>query len=64
MTDTVLDLFALRGRVLRDLDRFLNTRLSVADPLVTPAVVHDYVARRGTESETTRAHQIKLTNAS
>lgn len=48
------------GRVLRDLDRFLNTRLSVADPLVTPAVVHDYVARRGTESETTRSHRLTL----
>lgn len=48
------------GRVLRDLDRFLNTRLSAADPLVTPAVVRDYVARRGTESETTRAHRLTL----
>jgi hypothetical protein len=34
------------GRVLRDLDRFLNTRLSAADVLITPAIVHDYVARR------------------
>lgn len=48
------------SRVLRDLDRFLNTRLSAADPLVTPAVVHDYVARRGAESETTRAHRLTL----
>jgi len=48
------------GRVLRDLDRFLSTRLSVADSLVTPAVVHEYVARRGTESETTRAHRLTL----
>ena len=48
------------GRVLRDLDRFLSTRLSAADPLVTPAVVHEYVARRGTESETTRAHRLTL----
>jgi integrase/recombinase XerD len=48
------------GRVLRDLDRFLNTRLSAADPLFTPAVVHDYVARRGAESETTRAHRLTL----
>ena len=48
------------GRILRDLDRFLNNRLSAADPLVTPAVVHDYVARRGTESETTRAHRLTL----
>jgi integrase len=48
------------GRALRDLDCFLNTRLSVTDPLVTPAVVHEYVARRGTESETTRAHRLTL----
>ena len=48
------------GRALRDLDRFLSTRLSAADPLVTPAVVHEYVARRGTESETTRAHRLTL----
>jgi len=48
------------GRALHDLDRFLNARLSVADPLVTPAIVHDYVARRGTESETTRAHRMTL----
>ena len=48
------------GRVLRDLDCFFNTRLSAADPLITPAIVHDYVARRATESETTRAHRLTL----
>ena len=48
------------GRTLRDLDRFLSTRLSAADPLVTPALVNEYVARRGTESETTRAHRLTL----
>ncbi len=48
------------GRVLCDLDRFLSTRLSATDPLITPAVVHEYVARRGTESETTRAHRLTL----
>jgi integrase/recombinase XerD len=48
------------GRALRDLDRFLSTRLSSTDPVVTPAVVHEYVARRGTESETTRAHRLTL----
>jgi integrase len=48
------------GRALRDLDRFLNTRLSAADPLVTPSIVHEYVARRGAESETTRAHRLTL----
>ena len=48
------------GRVLHDLDRFLSTRLAAADPVVTPAVVHEFVARRGTESETTRAHRLTL----
>lgn len=48
------------GRALRDLDYFLNSRLSAGDPLITPAMVHDYVARRGTESETTRAHRLTL----
>lgn len=48
------------GRALRELDRFLNSRLSADDPLITSAIVHDYVARRGTESETTRAHRLTL----
>jgi integrase/recombinase XerD len=48
------------GRALRELDRFLNTRLSPEDPGITLAIVHDYVARRGTESETTRAHRLTL----
>ena len=48
------------GRALQELDRFLNSRLSADDPLITSAIVHDYVARRGTESETTRAHRLTL----
>ena len=48
------------GRALRELDRFLNTRLSPEDPVITLAIVHDYVARRSTESETTRAHRLSL----
>ena len=48
------------GRALRELDRFLNTRLSPEDPVITLTIVHDYVARRGTESETTRAHRLTL----
>src|SRR5437870_2494169 len=48
------------GRALRELDRFLSTRLSPDDPLITLSIVHDYVARRGTESETTRAHRLTL----
>jgi integrase/recombinase XerD len=45
---------------LRDLDRFLNTRLSVDDPIITLVMAHDYVARRGAESETTREHRLTL----
>ena len=48
------------GRILHDLDRFLSTRLSSVDPLITPVLVHEYVARRDTESETTRAHRLTL----
>lgn len=48
------------GRLLHDLDCFLKSRLSGDDPLITSAIVHDYVARRGTESETTRAHRLTL----
>src|ERR1700693_4935062 len=48
------------GRALRELDGFLNTRLSPENPVITLAIVHDYVARRGTESETTRAHRLTL----
>jgi integrase/recombinase XerD len=47
-------------RALRELDRFLSTRLSTDDPLITLTIVHDYVARRGTESETTRGHRLTL----
>ena len=45
------------GRALRELDRFLNTCLSPEDPVITPAIVHDYVAQQGTESDSNRAHR-------
>jgi len=48
------------GRALRELDGFLHSRLSADNPVITPAIVHDYVARRGAESETTRAHRLTL----
>lgn len=48
------------GRALRELDCFLNSRLPADDPVITLAIVHDYVARRGAESETTRAHRLTL----
>ena len=45
---------------MRDLDAFLNSRRPADDPVISVAVVHDYVARRGSESETTRAHRLPL----
>ena len=48
------------GRALSELDRFLSTRLSTDDPVITLTIVHDYVARRGAESETTREHRLTL----
>jgi integrase/recombinase XerD len=48
------------GRALRELDAFLSERLSADDPLITLSIARDYVARRGTESETTRAHRLSL----
>ena len=45
---------------MRELDRFLNTRLSPEDPVITLEIVHDYIARRGTESESNRAHRLTL----
>ena len=53
-------LYREEGRALKQLDRFLDTCLSPEDPLITMAIVHDYVARRGTESESTRAHRLTL----
>jgi integrase/recombinase XerD len=47
-------------RALHDLDHFLNTHLSPVDPLITPAIANEYVARRCSESETTRAHRLTL----
>ena len=42
------------------LDRFLGETLSPTDPVITSDVVRAFVARRGTESETTRAHRLTL----
>jgi hypothetical protein len=42
------------------LDQFLTHVLSPADPVITLDVVRRYVARRGAESETTRAHRLSL----
>ena len=47
-------------RMVRDLDRFLATRLSASDPVLTLEIARDYVARRGIESESTRAHRLTI----
>jgi len=48
------------ARALRALDRFLSQHLSPEDPVITLDVVRAFVARRGDESETTRAHRLSL----
>ncbi len=48
------------ARALHLLDRFLSTILSPDAPVITMEVVRRYVARRGEESETTRAHRLSL----
>jgi integrase len=48
------------ARALRVLDHFLTTTLNPDDPVITLDVVRGYVARRGEESETTRAHRLSL----
>lgn len=45
---------------LRKLDCFLNSQVSADHPVITSPIVHDYLARRGAESETTRAHRLTL----
>ena len=52
--------YRVEGYSLREMDGFLNTRLSPEDPLITLEIVHGYVARRGTESESNRAHRLTL----
>jgi integrase len=47
-------------RALGALDRFLVSRLSPGDPVITLSMIRDFVARRGGETETTRAHRLTL----
>jgi len=47
-------------RLLRALDVFLSSRLAPQDPVITLAIAHDYIARKDTESEITRAHRLTL----
>lgn len=48
------------ARALGVLDRFLATRLAADDPVISLEIIRAYVARRGQESETTRAHRLSL----
>ena len=48
------------ARVLDELDRFLAVQLSPDDPVITDRAIRDFVACRGSESETTRAHRLTL----
>ncbi|MGH2811353.1 MAG: tyrosine-type recombinase/integrase [Actinomycetota bacterium] len=48
------------ARALRVLDQFLITAVNPHDPVITLEVVRGYVARKGEESETTRAHRLSL----
>jgi integrase len=48
------------ARALGVLDRFLATQLPADNPIISLDVVRAYVARRGQESDTTRAHRLSL----
>ena len=46
--------------VLRALDRFLRPVMAAEDPVLTIDLARAFVARRGVESETTRAHRLTI----
>jgi integrase len=48
------------ARALGVLDRFLGRHLAPDDPVISLEIIRAYVARRGQESETTRAHRLSL----
>lgn len=52
--------YRAEAEMLSVLDRFLGETLSPTDPVITNDIVRAFVARRGTESETTRAHRLTL----
>jgi integrase/recombinase XerD len=52
--------YRAEAEALKVLDRFLARTLASADPVVTSAIVREFVARRGSESETTRQHRLTL----
>jgi integrase len=48
------------ARMVRELDRFLAPRLPADDPVLTLEIAREFVARRGTESDSTRAHRLTI----
>lgn len=48
------------AQALSILDQFLGTHLAPDDPVISFEMIRGYVARRGQESETTRAHRLSL----
>ena len=52
--------YRAEAQALGALDRLLSETLSPTDPVIISAIVRTFVARRGTESETTRAHRLTL----
>lgn len=49
------------SRLMHELDRFLTGHLaSTSDPVLTLAIARDYLARRGTESDSTRVHRLTI----
>lgn len=48
------------AEALRLLDRFLAGALRSEDPVITTAIVREFVARQGSETETTREHRLTL----
>jgi len=47
-------------RLLYVLDEFLESHLSIEDPIITDDIVREYSARKGTESEANRAHRLSI----
>lgn len=48
------------ARLVHELDRFLASRLSTTDPVLSLDVARAYVARWGAESDSTRAHRLTI----
>ena len=48
------------SRLVGEFDEFLVRHLSTDDPVLTLEIARDYVTRRGTESDSTRAHRLTI----